>query len=196
MKSPKHNSNTPLNPIAPFTKASEIILHAQDEMANSPQGYIDPMQVEITPKEVPPKAHGVQFQENPLEGTPVQIERLLFEHLVKPGETPDIQTKALLIIGKLIHVDPSRKVLPYKIQDEESCPKLAQHYHIPEEMETLPAYIAQPAYNSKLNKIIFYTRFKTTTSISSLKQDPNYLGWLKENKVFIRSMNIESTENV
>ncbi len=75
---------------------------------------------------------------------------------------------------------------------ERSFPKLlAQHYQIPEEMETFPAYIAQPAYNSKLNKVIIYTCFKATTSVSSLKQDPNYLGWLKENRVFIRSMNIE-----
>ncbi len=126
----------------------------------------------------------------------VNLERLLFEITVKPGKDINIRTQALLVIGKLIHVDPSQKVIPYRVEDEGKNGPLEYHYSVPEDLDGMKKYLAQPQYNPRTRCVIFYTQFTTTTSITELKKDYSYLEWLRENKVFIWSMAIASTENV
>ncbi len=102
---------------------------------------------------------------------------------MKPGDDIDIRNQALLVIDKLIHVDPSRKIIPYKREDEDTHGPLLNHFDVPKDLDKMKIYLAQPQHNPKTQRVTFYTRFTTTTSITELKRDPLYLNWLKEHKV-------------
>jgi hypothetical protein len=124
-----------------------------------------------------PRHPSVQFKDIPLdtsEGTQVHIERLQFELSVKAGEEIDVRTQALVVLGKRIHVDPSRKVMPYFTSDSDLHPILTNHYDVPTELEAMKVYLAHPQHNPRTRKVVFYTKFTTITSISALKQDTSY----------------------
>ncbi len=46
-------------------------------------------------------------------------ERIRYEIMLDSIEDIDVCTKALVLIGKLVNVDPSRKMMAYQDDDEE-----------------------------------------------------------------------------
>ncbi len=60
----------------------------------------------------------------------------------------------------------------------------------------MKVYLAHPQHSPKTCKVIFYTKFTTTMSHMDLKRNSSFFQSLKDNKVYIRSMAIETMENV
>ncbi len=121
--------------------------------------------------------NSVTFQEDhplSIDGTAVKEERLQFELSALEVEDIDIRTQALLIIGKLIHVDPSRKIVPYMSQDAQQYPNLNHHYDIPQELDEMKIYLAHPQHNPRTKILVFYTKSITTTPITLLRRDHAY----------------------
>ncbi len=123
-------------------------------------------------------------------------ERIRFEILLdNSGEEVDVRTKALVIFGKLVNIDPSRKILAYNDEDSDTHPMLTQSHDIPTSLEAMSKYISAPMYNPKANKLQFHTRFRTVTSLLERKRDSSFMSWLKENKIYTSVMTLNSAEN-
>ncbi len=110
---------------------------------NSAPHFIRPTSVQF--KDIPPVS----------EGKEVKMERLQFELSLPSGKEVDLRTKAMLIIRKLIHVDPSCKVMPYKTEDSVAHPILNNHYEVPMDLEPMKIYIAHPQHNPKTRRSCF-----------------------------------------
>jgi hypothetical protein len=124
-------------------------------------------------------------------------ERIKFEILLdKSTEDVDVRTKALVIFGKLVNIDPSRKILAYHDTDLDTYPMLQQSHDLPESIEKWSKYISAPLYNPKAKKLQFHTRFSTVTSLLEMKRDSGFMTWLKDQKIFTSVMTLQSTENV
>jgi hypothetical protein len=57
---------------------------------------------------------------------------------------------------------------------------LEQLYDVPKDLVGMTKYLAHPQHNPRTKRVIFYTRFITTTSFTELKKDYSYLDWLKK----------------
>jgi hypothetical protein len=123
-------------------------------------------------------------------------ERIRFEiFLEHSGEEVDVRTRALVVFGKLVNLDPSRKIMAYHDDDSENYPILQQAHDLPVSIDALSKYISAPMFNPKAKKIQFHTRFCTVTSLLEMKRDPGFMSWLKTNKIYTSVMTLNSTEN-
>jgi hypothetical protein len=122
-------------------------------------------------------------------------ERIRFEILLDTSEEVDIRTKALVIFGKIINVDPSRKVIAYHDEDEDLFPLLENSHDLPIPLDHMCKYISAPMLNLKAKKVQFHTRFRSVTSLLEMKRDQDFMSWLKTNKIYTSVMNLKTTEN-
>ena len=122
-------------------------------------------------------------------------ERIKFEIFLEDIDEVDIRTKALVIFGKIINIDPSRKILAYHEDDELQYPLLEKHQDLPSRIDDMSKYISAPMLNSKSKKLQFYTRFRSVTSLLEMKRDQEFMVWLKNHKIFTSVMNLNTTEN-
>ncbi len=122
-------------------------------------------------------------------------ERIKFEVLLDSIEEVDVWTKALVIIGKLVNVDPSRKMMAYHETDEDQFPILEKSQDLPEPIEHMSKYISAPMLNPKAKKLIFHTRFRSVTSLLEMKRDQEFMSWLKTSKIFTSVMTLNNTAN-
>ncbi len=92
--------------------------------------------------------------------------RICVEIFLDSIEEIDVRTKALVIIGKLVNVDPSWKIIAYHNEDEEQFPILEQSHDLPIPIETMSKCISAPIMlNPKSKKLLFHTRFWSVTSL-------------------------------
>ncbi len=79
-------------------------------------------------------------------------ERIKFEIFLEDIDEVDVRTKALVIFGKIINIDPSRKILAYHDDDEPQYPILEKSQDLPSRIEDMSKYISAPMLNSKSKK--------------------------------------------
>ncbi len=121
-------------------------------------------------------------------------ERIRFEILLdKSTEEVDIRPKALVILGKLVNLDPSRKIMAYHDTDHTDYPMLNQSFDLPLPIEAMSKYVSAPMSRSR--KLQFHTRFCTVTSLLEMKRNSGFMEWLKKNKVYTSVLTLNSTEN-
>jgi hypothetical protein len=122
-------------------------------------------------------------------------ERIRFELVLDSIENVDVRTKALIIFGKLINVDPSRKILSFLEDDERSSPLLEKAHDLPQPIDKMSKYLASPMLNPKTKRLQFHTRFRSVTSLLEMKRDNEFMKWLKTNQIYTTVMTLNSTEN-
>ena len=122
-------------------------------------------------------------------------ERIRFEIMLDSVEEADIRTKALVIIGKIANLDPSRKIIAYHDDDEDTYPTLENAHDLPASIDEMCKYISAPMFHTKAKKIIFHTRFRSVISLLEMKRDQSFMEWLKMNKIYTSVMNLKTTEN-
>ncbi len=139
------------------------------------------------------------FQDQITHGTTqeLSIERLKFEIPLDKQEVDDvlIHTKALVILGRLVNEDPSRKVVAFKVADEKYWKPLAKTHDIPQTMESMRKYIADPMVNPKTNQLIFHMRFTTAKPLRMMKRNSLFMTWLKKEHIWLSVNQITSTNN-
>ncbi len=131
-------------------------------------------------------------------GNEISLERLKFETpIATQHEVNDaaIHTRALVILGQLINEDPSRKVVAFKASNEKYWEPLEKTHDIPQTMEGMHKYIADPQYNSKTKRLIFHVRFATAKPLRLMKRNPVFMEWLKREKIWLTVNQISTTDN-
>jgi hypothetical protein len=122
-------------------------------------------------------------------------ERIRFEIMLDSIEGVDVRTKALVLFGKLINADPTRKILPYYDEDEEQFSLLEKPHDLPTDLDKMTKYIVAPMLNTKAKKLQFHTRFRSVTSILEMKREQDFMTWLKHQKIYTTVMTLATTEN-
>jgi hypothetical protein len=123
-------------------------------------------------------------------------EKVRFEVHLDPAQTVDLRTQVILIFEKILIGDPSRKIVCYDENDRKTYPPLAKPHHLPVDHVDLLRYIAGPKHNPKTRRLMFHMRFLTVRSIYEMKQDSQFMNWLKESKIYTSIMTLTTTENV
>ena len=163
--------------------------HNHEDFTPSKPAPSPPVSSSTTTKELTnPITHGTAQE--------ICVERIKFEVLIEKDavDDPIIHTKALVILGRLVNDDPSRKVLPYKTTDEKHWKPLPKTHDLPKTMESMRKYIADPIFNTRTRRLSFHMRFSTAKPLSAMKQDPNFMTWLKKEKLWL-SVNLITTTN-
>ncbi len=119
-----------------------------------------------------------------------------FEIILDSVDDVNLRTKALVIFGKLINVDPSRKMIAYYNNDEPQYPILENTYDLPIPIDQMSKYISAPLLNPKAKKLMFHTRFRSVTSLLEMKRDQAFMLWLKTHKIYTSVMTLTTTENI
>ncbi len=133
-----------------------------------------------------------------LEEDKVSIERLKIEIYLGTDDfdVATLHTKALVLFGKIVNEDPSRKLMPYKGTDEKNWKTLLKIHDLPPQtMASMRKYIADPRINPGTKRLVFYSRFSTIKPLGQLKQIPGFMEWLKKEKLWLTTSHITSTNN-
>ena len=170
---PKHEPTTGISNMDTLQKSTMPI---QDALSANPQpsnqGFVTAATVlteHIT--------HGI--------GNEISLERLKFETPIifqEEVNDPAIHTRVLVILGRLVNEDPSRKVVSFKESDEKYWKPLEKNHDLPQSMEGMRKYIADPQYNPKTKRLIFHVRFATAKPLRLMKRNPHFMEWLKQVK--------------
>ncbi len=138
-----------------------------------------------------------RFRDQVTHGTAQEIifERLKFEIPLDAQTLDDstIHTKALVILGRLVNEDPSCKVLAFKQSDENYWKPLEKTHDIPQTMESMRKYIADPILNTKTQRLVFHMRFATAKPLQMMKRNSNFMMWLKKERIWLSVNQITST---
>jgi hypothetical protein len=156
-----------------------------------------------TPKFNQPLPEGfttaAKFTDHVSHGTAQEIsmERLKFEVPIDSQTVDDamIHTKALVILGRLVNEDPSRKVVAFKTTDEKYWKPLEKTHEIPQTMESMRKYIADPTFNSKTQRLVFHIRFLMAKPLHIMKRNSTFMQWLKKERIWLSVNQITSTNN-
>jgi hypothetical protein len=139
------------------------------------------------------------FLDQITHGTSHEIieERLKFEVPTDKNEIDDsmIHTKALVILGRLVNEDPSRKVVAFKHADEKYWKPLEKTHDIPQTMESMRKYIADPNFNSRTKRLTFHMRFLTAKPLRMMKKNSLFMSWLKKERIWLSMNQIATTNN-
>ncbi len=100
------------------------------------------------------------------------------------------------MFNRLLKEDSSRKILAYHESDEEEFPKLNKFDQLPTSIDTLVKYIAEPRYNERTKKLLFYARFRTRKTLNEIKRTSDILEWLNVSGVWIKTTQLTTTTNV
>ena len=162
-----------------FTPIPEDSVIANDVSAEHPytEAYVNPK-----PKDYSMRANLI-------------MEKIRFEVILDSAEEVDIRTKALVIIGKFVNLDPSRKIIAYHDDDEGNFPLLENAHDLPVPIDQMCKYISAPMFHTKAKKVVFHTRFRSVISLLEMKRDQSFMEWLKINKIYTSVMNLKTTEN-
>ena len=169
-----------------FVKASSLMPipeKAQETLSNDPVGTNKSTLYQDTK----PKDYSMRSK--------MITERIRFEIVLESADNVDVRTKALVIFGKLINVDPSRKILAYNEDDEDSFPLLEKSHDLPLDLDKMSKYLAAPMLHPKAKRLQFHARFRSVTSLLEMKRDQDFMTWLKSHQIYTSMMTLNSTEN-
>ena len=122
--------------------------------------------------------------------------QIKFKILLDSTEDIDVRTKALVIIGKLVNVDPSQeKSSLIRKKMKTSTPYLNNHMISPSKRKPWVDTSRPLCWTKKQKRMIFHTWFWSVTSLLEMKRDQGFMTWLKTNKVFTSVMTLHTTEN-
>ncbi len=99
--------------------------------------------------------------------------------------------KGLGVIWQASSWRPIKKIMPFKTTDEKYWLTLSKIHELPQTMESMRRYIADPRPHTK--RLVSHIRFSTTKSLNQMKKNPSFMEWLKKAELWISINQITST---
>ena len=131
----------------------------------------------------------------------LQYERLKFEMTVaendqQAAQNLDFRALAISAFNRLLKEDPTRRVVAFIESDDTKFPKLKRLDQMPRKTEEALKYIADPRFNEKTKRLVFFTRFQTSKPLNEIKRTSNIMEWLNASGTWIKVLHLKTTQNV